>query len=151
VIPAIQELGPCPCLSCDIVGTKLAKVSGHLVGCACISCRNRNNRSRGHRKQSRVLKDAARAEGTSMLIAPTHEEQAKLLLHYESKSGTSLPKGMSGAMMASYEKQARDFAEFKCVPSRKWALVFTFPSGKRRIWMDYEQFLALVSEIQELP
>jgi hypothetical protein len=140
----------CPC-GCGVEGLKLqTRFDRHLVGCTCRVCTGRRTHYRGKRHQSRVLKDAAKAEGTRMDVAPIHEEQANLLVHYESKSGDSLPKGMTGAMMRHFEGQARLFAE-RCTPRRKWALVFTFPGGKRRIWMDYEEFLRLVSEIQELP
>lgn len=147
---------PCPC-GCGAISWKLLRPlrstgEVHGNGCTCRGHTGVRNRRSGSRKQSAVLKDAARAEGTSMEIAPTHEEQARLLVHYESKSGTSLPRGMRGDTMRHWEDQARNFAQ-RQVPTRKWALVFTFPGRprKRRIWMDYEEWLALVQELASLP
>ena len=140
----------CPC-GCDAEGMKLQlRHDRHLVGCECSSCRGRRNRRSGHKKQARVLKDAAKAEGWTMEIAPTHEEQARLLVHYESKAGDQIPKGLRGDTMRKWEQQASNFAH-RQTPRRKWALVFTMPGGGRRIWMDYEEWLGLVSELQELP
>ena len=144
-----QPFTPCPC-GCRIISGKLSVRTGHVHGCRCPSCRGLRNRRKGQKAQSRVLKDAAKAQGVTMEIAPTHEEQARLLVHYESKQGEQVPKGMRGARMAEWEKQARGFAE-RQTPRKKWALVLTFPGGARRLWMDYDQWLALVSEIQELP
>jgi hypothetical protein len=140
----------CPCGSCSVVSGKLSVRTGHVRGCACRSCLGRRSRAKGHRAQSRVLKDAAKAEGTSMEIAPTHEEQARLLVHYESKSGNEIPKGLRGDIMRHWEEQASNFAH-RQTPRRKWALVFTMPGGQRRIFMDYAEWLELVSELQELP
>ena len=146
---------PCPC-GCGVIGWKLVKPlkdddgPQHCNGCRCHRHTGKRNRSKGQKAQSRALKDAARAEGTTMEVAPTHEEQARLLVHYESKQGEQIPKGMRGEWMRKAEQQASGFAA-RQTPRRKWALVFTFPGGKRRIWMDYEEYLALVSEIQELP
>ena len=150
--PATQDFGVCPCQhpSCDVQGTKITRF-GCLVGCKCYSCQGRRNRKKGQRAQSRTLKDAAKAEGTSMEVAPTHEEQARLLVHYESKSGTSMPRALSGEWIRKAEEQASHFAH-RQTPMRKWALVFTFPGvpgvgTKRRIWMDYDEWLALVAEL----
>lgn len=142
----------CPC-GCTTTGLKLqTRHDKHLVGCTCRVCTGRRSKYKGQRRQSAVLKDAARAQGVTMEIAPTHEEQARLLVHYESKSGAMIPKGLRGDTMRHWEDQARNFAQ-RQVPSRKWALVFTFPGKprRRRIWLDYDEYLALVSEIQELP
>jgi hypothetical protein len=149
-VRVMQTIGSCPCETtrCTAIGTKLTR-AGHLVGCGCASCMGRRNRKKGQAAQSRVLKDAARAEGITMEIAPTHEEQARLLVHYESKSGTSLPRAFSGEWMRKAEQQAREFAH-RQVPRRKWAVVFTMAGGSRRIWMDYEDWLTLVAEIMEV-
>ena len=136
----------CPC-GCGVIGHKLKVKNGHVVGCKCRSCLGTRNRRNGQKSQSRALKDAARAEGTSMEIAPTHEEQARLLVHYESKQGEQVPKGLRGEWMRKTEQQARGFAQ-RQVPTRKWAVVFSMPGGGRRIWMDYEEYLALIGELK---
>lgn len=86
-------------------------------------------------------------QGVSMTVAPTHEEQARLLLHYEVKSGDQVAKA-NRAKVEEWAKQARQFAE-RQVPSKKWALVLVYPRGPRRIVMDYDQWLSLVAEIME--
>ena len=53
-----QSLGACPCGSCDVMSTKLNRF-GHVVGCQCVSCRNRNNRKRGKAANARAHKRLA--------------------------------------------------------------------------------------------
>lgn len=139
-----QPYDPCPC-GCGVVAWKLRK-NGHGVGCKCRPCLGSRSKRKGQAAQSRVLKDAARAEGITMDFAPTHEEQARLLLHYEVKSGEQIPKGLRGDKMRQWENQARNFAHGQ-VPRRKWSLVFSMPGGERRIWMDFDEFVRLVSEM----
>ena len=145
-----QELGPCPCRdpACTAIGTKLSRKTGHLVDCNCPPCRGLAANRGGHRKQDRILVDAAKAEGRRRFRAPTNEEDANLLVHYESKSGTSLPRAFTGDTIRHHETQARSRAH-RHVPHRKWALVYTMDSGERRIWMDFDEFLTLVSEIHD--
>lgn len=87
MIPATQTLGPCPCEtpSCSVVGTKIARVSGHLVGCDCASCRNRNNFRRGRRGAARGHKAL---DGSG--FTPFHEESGRfydLTVRPEIKTG----------------------------------------------------------------
>ena len=151
---------PCPC-GCGVTGWKLTKplpVRGydsdreeHANGCTCKRHTGGRSKSRGQRTQSKHLKAAAKAEGRTMEVAPTHEEQARLLVHYEVKSGQQIPKGIYGDWTRKAIQQAESFA-MRQVPHRKWALVLD-PPGRERplLLMDYEAFLSLVSEIQELP
>lgn len=44
---------PCPC-GCPVIAGKLSLKAGHVRGCSCSSCRNRNNRSRGQRGEART-------------------------------------------------------------------------------------------------
>lgn len=139
----------CPCGTEGCTGSKLTSKTGHVVGCICKPCQSRSNQRSGARHQSRILKAAAAAEGTRMDTAPTHEEAAKLLVHYEVKSGEQVLKA-SAKTLLDWEKQARLHAE-RQTPRKKWAVVSVFPDGKERITMDFHDFLLLVSELQELP
>lgn len=144
-----QPYSPCPC-DCGEVSHKLKK-NGHVVGCKCRPCLGKRNRASGQRKQSRAIKDAARAEGKTMDVAPTHEEQAGLQVHYEVKSGAQIPKAFTGEWTRKAIQQAESFAQ-RQVPHKKWALVLDPPGQSRRLLvMDYDEYLALVSEIQEMP
>ena len=98
MIPAMQEPGDCPCGDdiCNVQGTKIAKVSGHLVFCGCISCRNRNNQKRGRRGQAKAHK----ALGGSG-FTPYHEEAG---LYYDL---TTRPEVKTG-----YAAQSKKFREF---------------------------------------
>jgi hypothetical protein len=82
-----------------------------------------------------------------MEVAPTHEEQARLLVHYEVKSGDQVDKA-GRATREDWEKQARVFAH-RQTPRKKWAVVTLSPSGRQRITMDYREWLSLVAEIME--
>lgn len=139
----------CPC-GCGAQGLKLqVRHDRHLVGCTCRVCIGRRSKRKGAANQSRVLKAAAAAEGKRMDVAPSNEESASLLVHYEVKSGEQT-RTASAKTLLDWEKQARLFAE-RQTPLKKWAVVAAFPDGKQRIWMDFRQFLLLVSELQELP
>jgi len=83
-----QQMGPCPCLRCDIIGSKLTK-HGHLVGCSCPSCMGRRNRRRGQ---------AAQAKGHRALggtgFTPSHEESTggyPIVVQVEHKTGQQVP------------------------------------------------------------
>jgi hypothetical protein len=86
-----------------------------------------------------------------MDIAPTHEEQARLLVHYEVKAGAQIPKAFFGGWMRHATAQASNFAE-RQVPARKWALVLE-PDGREEalIVMSFKQWLVLVAELTEIP
>ena len=122
MIPAIQTLGPCPCESCDIVGTKIAAKSGHLVGCRCASCRNRNNRARGQRGEARrhrrlggqgttprddlmhlysinvATEDKVGAQVPAKFVSFVHSETAR---HWWAQASKKIPVG-SGALATLY-------------------------------------------------
>jgi len=143
----------CPC-GCGVIAAKLNRfghahrVCGDLeLGAEriCRECLGRNANARGHRKQSKVLKDAAGAVGVRMDRAPTNEEHARLgFWHIESKSGTSIPQTLRGAYVRHAEKQAQNAAEGVAA----WAVVFVMPDGSRRFWCDYEAMLRYMARVE---
>lgn len=81
-----------------------------------------------------------------MRRAPTNEEWARFpFWHYESKSGERVPKALGGTFVRHAERQAELAAEGV---ARGWAVVFTLPDGRRRLWCDFETFLRFVSETE---
>ena len=104
MIPVTQPLGPCPCQSCDRVGTKIAKVSGHLVGCRCPSCRGRQSRSKGQRAQRRTHQ-ALDGQG----FTPTHEESGlfyDLTVRPEVKTGQQVPASFRKFIALEWTRRA---------------------------------------------
>lgn len=108
--PTFQELGPCPCFTCDKVGTKLAKRSGHLVGCTCRSCLGRRNRERGRKAQGRGY----RRLGGDAKFTPGHEENQGVLsieVGVESKQGQQIPASLLSFARGVWARRAWSQAE----------------------------------------
>lgn len=130
-------------------GLKLTRV-GHVVKCLCRSCQGRRSKRKGSGNQSRLLKMAAAAEGRPYTrYAPTHEEAARLLCHYEVKAGEQVTKALP-ALLRSWMKQSADFAMSQ-TPTKKWSVVLQPPRKEALILMPFKAWLDLVAEIQEMP
>lgn len=89
--------------------------------------------------------DLARAQG--LKVTPTHHEERLAgrlgYFHTEVKSGSSLPKALSGDPIRRMERQAELAAEGV---ARGWLVVFELPDGRRRIWGDFDQFTRFLEE-----
>lgn len=108
----IQTFGICPCRVdpgsiCRTEGTKIAKVSGHLVGCGCRSCLGRRSGHKGRRAQT-TMHQRLGGFGTS----PRHEESARVyppvFVMPESKHGDQIPKSWDKFLATEWFRRALD-------------------------------------------
>lgn len=147
-VPDWQPGLPCPCgyEGCGVVCFKLNRFGHGSQVCKCRQCQGRNANRRGKDKQSRALKEMAVALGRPMDRAPTHEEHARLgEISIEVKSGRQIPATLDGAFVRHAERQAEKSAEGL---TRYWAVVYDMPEGKRKLMMDYDQFIKYVEELR---
>lgn len=105
-VPVYQSPGPCPCKhdQCKQWGSKIAKVSGHLKGCTCASCRGRQNRQKGQRAQ-RKTHQALDGQG----FTPTHEESGlfyDLTVRPEVKTGQQVPQSFRKFLTLDWTRRA---------------------------------------------
>lgn len=80
---------PCPCGTTDCTGSKLSTKTGHVVGCICVSCRNRRNQKAGKRAQAKSHRNL---DGQG--FTPHHEESGlfyDLTVRPEVKTGAQVP------------------------------------------------------------
>lgn len=101
----------CPC-GCDVTAHKLTRF-GHVVGCECMSCRNRRNKKRGHRAQGKMHK-ALGGLGAS----PTNEEGAApytVSVKVEAKQGAQIPANFVRFIESEFYRHAIRQAE-KSIP-----------------------------------
>lgn len=101
-----QLMGRCPCGACQTIGTKIAKKTGHLVGCDCVSCRGSLSVRKGHRGQQRGH-EALGGNGR----APWNEDRAKpyvieVALMPESKVGSGVPKAFADFLASTWLRHA---------------------------------------------
>ena len=85
---ATQDPGPCPCLTCYQMGTKLTKY-GHLVGCTCRSCLGRRNKRKGYKAEARGHKRLGGLGGT---VRDDLFHAYSLNHSVEVKTGAQIPK-----------------------------------------------------------
>ena len=141
-----HPLDPCPCEidTCTVRSLKLNR-RAHALGCICRECRGSRATKTGHRIQREVQAGVAKAQGLKVVPRNDEEKLAGRLgwHHIEVKSGTSLPRCLSGAPMRRIERQALLAAEGV---ARGWLVVFELPDGRRRIWGDYDEFLKFLEE-----
>lgn len=102
----------CPCPVPDCFGQKLAKKSGHVVGCSnkCVPCRNRRNKTRGQANQRKGHR-ALGGEGTT----PSNEEAVggyPIVCQVEHKDlGPSVPVGFMQFIGTDWFRRALSQAE----------------------------------------
>lgn len=72
----------CACGECGLHGTPKRRPLGHVRGCPCVRCRNKNNRARGDAK-ARLGRKALRLPG----VNSRHEEVLGGPVRVEFKSG----------------------------------------------------------------
>lgn len=113
-------LDPCPC-GCSTVAHKLSVKSGHVVGCACMSCRNRRNQRKGKRGQALTHQ---RLGGTG--FTPSNEESARpyqveVTVMPEVKAGAQIPKSFDSFVASTWFRHALSQSE-RAVPVGSGAL-----------------------------
>lgn len=109
-VPVTQDPGPCPCGQCEVIGTKIAKVSGHLKGCRCPSCRNRGNRNRGQRTEARRHRNLG---GIGVTIRDEHPNTYPLTITTEDKGGAQIPMKFRKFIDSEWTRHAFRQAEKK--------------------------------------
>lgn len=102
-----QDPGPCPCLVCYQIGTKLTKY-GHLIGCTCRPCLGRRSRRKGQKAQAKMHRRLG-GEG----FTPTHEEAARpyevtVTVMPESKTGSQVPASFDRFIGTEWFRRALD-------------------------------------------
>lgn len=109
--PVTQILGACPCSpsGCGILGTKLNRF-GHVVGCQCSSCRNRNNRKRGKAANARAHKLLG---GAGRTIDDDLFHAYPLEVSLESKQGAQIPASLEKFCRSEWARHAWRQAEKK--------------------------------------
>lgn len=117
----IQCRDVCGDAKCDKFGTPTA--SGHVKGCPCISCRNRNNRRRGLRKQSRAARTLGLVTGK---FASSDEETMTGHLLFEHKATAR----EAGPVATAYERcRAQAMAAKAIGDTRCFVASFTPPGS----------------------
>lgn len=107
---------------CTKVGQP-TKASGHCKGCCCIRCRNRNNRSRGLKKQSRAARTLGLVTGK---FAPSDEEAMAGHLLFEHKATAR----QAGPVATAYElSRAQAMAAKSVGDTRPFVAGFTPPGS----------------------
>lgn len=97
--------------------------NGHVKGCSCISCRNRNNRKRGLAKQSRAARTLGLVTGK---FAPSDEENMGGHLLFEHKATAR----EAGPVATAYERcRAQAMAAKSIGDTRPFAAGFTPPGS----------------------
>jgi hypothetical protein len=103
-----QPYSACPCGECDVIGYKLTRW-GHVAKCACYSCRNRRNRNKGRKAQTKVHRDLG-GEGHSTL----HEENSQaypVWVRPEVKTGKQVPIAFSKFLATDWFRRALSQSE----------------------------------------
>lgn len=107
---------------CEKVGQPTK--SGHVKGCICIRCRNRNNRKRGLAKQSRAARTLGLVTGK---FAASDEENLGGHLLFEHKATAR----EAGPVATAYERcRAQAMAAKSIGDTRPFAAGFTPPNSR---------------------
>jgi len=110
----------CSC-GCGVVNLKTQLKTGHVVGCACPSCRGRRNRRKGQKGQAKMHRRLG-GEG----FTPTNEESARpyhveCLVMPESKVGGQIPASWDKFVSSEFFRRALSQSE-RAVPFGSGAL-----------------------------
>jgi len=110
----------CSC-GCGVVNLKTQLKTGHVVGCACPSCRGRRYRRKGQKGQAKMHRRLG-GEG----FTPTNEESARpyhveCLVMPESKVGGQIPASWDKFVSSEFFRRALSQSE-RAVPFGSGAL-----------------------------
>src|SRR5947207_853794 len=99
-----QDFGACPCgeVACEQVGTKLNR-EGHLVGCNCMSHRNKRNKRKGRASEARAWKQLG---GKGMTRTDDTPHAWPLAVEIENKVGNQIPAGFLNFVNSAWVEHA---------------------------------------------
>lgn len=118
VVPMLKTKAECGC-GCSLFGTP--KKNGHVRGCHCVSCRNRNNKRKGQSKQ----RAGAKAVGITInRLGAGHEENYGGALRVEVKAGAQV-----GPIDTRYRNARRQSDAARSIGDNRPFAMLAMPDG----------------------